>query len=283
MSIQSKKHLFRLLNVDSKEIHLIIENINDYYKERYLSKKDKYGDVKIDSKGNIEKRKINPSVGRLKIIQSRIQSRILSKIDLPFYIFGGAKKKDNVKNAKQHQGKKYKFVTDLRNYFPSINNKEVYRMFVRNKFSTDVASILTKLVTLNGSIPQGAPTSTTLANLVFIDVGNKIDIFCKKNGIIFTAFVDDLSFSSKEDFKHLIPFLIKIVSKKFLIHHKKTFYCSKCSVTGVIVNNNNLSLPNYFYDKLYKFTSNPKRHEGLKLYINKVNYISSVKNKKIKF
>src|SRR5690606_10788268 len=102
----------------------------------------------------------------------RIQKNILLKIDLPNYAFGAVKGKDNVDNAKQHQGKKYKFTTDLKDFFPSITNKAVNEMFVSQGFSHKVSGLLTKLTTYKGKIPQGAPTSSTLANLVFIKTGD---------------------------------------------------------------------------------------------------------------
>ena len=58
-------------------------------------------------------------------------------------------------------------------YFPTITNKQVYEMFTSNGFSPTVSRILTKLTTYNGKVPQGAPTSPTISNLVF-DAGFKI-------------------------------------------------------------------------------------------------------------
>ena len=80
--------------------------------------------------GRQKRRIINPSTLKLKEIQKRINKSILNKMSIPKYIFGGAKGKDNVLNAKQHQGKKFKFITDLTNFFPSITNKMVYDMFI---------------------------------------------------------------------------------------------------------------------------------------------------------
>jgi len=78
---------------------------------------------------------------KLKEIQKRINKSILNKMSIPKYIFGGAKGKDNVLNAKQHQGKKFKFITDLTNFFPSITNKMVYDVYIAYHFSPDVASL----------------------------------------------------------------------------------------------------------------------------------------------
>lgn len=169
---------------------------------------------------------------------------------MPEYAYGGIKNRDNIVNAKQHQGKKYKFTTDLKDFFPSISNKSVYAMFINNKFSPDVSSILTKLTTYKGSIPQGAPTSTTLANLVFCQTGKNLYEFSKKNELTFTSFVDDLSFSSKKDFKDKVPYILEIITKDYKISHQKTHYSRNPNITGLHPMNNWLKLPTSFHEKL---------------------------------
>ena len=114
---------------------------------------------------------------------------------MPDYAYGAVKGRDNVSNAKRHQGKKYKFTTDLKDFFPSITNKEVYEMFVGEGFSHEVSSLLTKLTTYKGKIPQGAPTSSTLANLVFRKTGDILSDFSKRK-VALLCFVDNLLFFS---------------------------------------------------------------------------------------
>ena len=79
----------------------------------------------------------------------------------------------------------------------------VYNTLVEKGFSPDVASVITKLTTFKGHLPQGAPTSTTLANLVFLPTGLKLNEIAKQHNLRFTIFVDDVTFSSHNDFKHL--------------------------------------------------------------------------------
>jgi RNA-directed DNA polymerase len=72
-----------------------------------------------------------PAKGRLKLIQDRIKSNILSRIELPEFVQGGVKKRDNLSNAKFHKGKLYKFATDLKKFYPTITSKKVFEMFRR--------------------------------------------------------------------------------------------------------------------------------------------------------
>lgn len=270
--IKSTKHLSYILKVDFKEIQTIINNIDNYYKEKVIIKLDKFGKPKLDKNGEPRKRIINPSLNRLKVIQKRIQKNILVTIELPSYAFGAVKRKDNVDNAKQHQGKKYKFTTDLKDFFPSITNKAVYEMFINQCFSHQIASILTKLTTYKGKIPQGAPTSSTLANLVFMKTGDILHQYAQDNKLTFTSFVDDMTFSSSTDFKSKVPKILEIITNDYKISHKKTYYSRNPNITGLHPMNNHLKLPKSFMNKLKSTEGKtPEQITGLLRYKEKVN------------
>jgi RNA-directed DNA polymerase len=269
--IKSTKYLAYTLKVDFKEIDSIIKSMDNHYREKIIIKLDKFGKPKLDKNGSPKQRIINPSINRLKIIQKRIQKNILLKIELPNYAFGAVKGKDNVDNAKQHQGKKYKFTTDLKDFFPSITNKVVYEMFVKQGFSHQVSSILTKLTTFKGKIPQGAPTSSTLANLVFMKTGDLLFEYAQQNNMTFTSFVDDMTFSSANDFKDKIPEILGIITSDYKISHKKTNYSRNPNITGLHPMNNHLKLPKSFMDKLESTEERtPEQKAGLLLYKKKV-------------
>ena len=128
---------------------------------------------------------------------------------MPEFAYGGVKGKDNILNAKRHKGQKYVFQTDLTDFYPYISSKRVYGMFVRVGFSADVASKLTKLTTYEGHLPQGAPTSTTIANLVFEPTGRKLQKLAEEHQLRLTTFVDDghvfaSSFWEKEEYQAFI-------------------------------------------------------------------------------
>lgn len=269
--IKTKKHLAYVLKVDFKEIQSIIQNIDSYYREKIIIKYDEFGKPKLDKDGKAQVRIINPSINRLKVIQKRIQKNILLKIKLPTYAYGAVKGRDNVDNAKQHQGKKYKFTTDLKDFFPSITNKEVNKMLVNQGFSYQIASIITKLTTYQGRIPQGAPTSSTLANLVFMKTGDLLHKYALQNNLTFTSFVDDITFSSANDFKLKVPEILEIITKDYKISHKKTNYSRSPNITGLHPMNNHLKLPNSFMDKLSSIEGKtPEQVAGLLMYKHKV-------------
>ena len=84
-------------------------------------------------------------------------------------------------------------------------------MFLREGCTPAIARILTKLTTHKYQVPQGIPTSTIIANLVFKPIGLEFEQLAKEHHIKFSMFVDDITLSSKSDFKKLIPNILSII------------------------------------------------------------------------
>lgn len=269
--IQKLKHLAFILKTSPSELDKVLNHIDCFYYEKATIKEDANGNPKLKH-GVVQRRILNPSIKRLKIIQGLAQKNILSRMHLPDYAYGAAKGKDNVRNAKVHQGKKFIFTTDLANFFPSINHKAVHKMFLQNGFSPIAAHYLTRITTYKGRIPQGAPTSSNLANLVFVPTGYELLAFAQQHKLTFTSFIDDLTFSSAKDFKHLIPEILAIIKAGgFAISHKKTNYKTKLpQVTGVVVKNNSLDVPHDFLKELDDPSLSIASRQGKLMYVDRV-------------
>ena len=146
-------------------------------------------------------------------------------------------------------------------------------MFRSFNFSPTVSRILTRLTTYKGKLPQGTPTSPTLANLVFIKTGKNLQEFSTNHNLTFTSFIDDLTFSSPTNFKDKVQFIINTLKTAgFKINHKKTNYKTKNPiVTGIIIKNNHLALPETFKDKLNDTSGKSQEQiRGLNQYADKV-------------
>ena len=153
----------------------------------------------------------------------------------------------------------------------------VYEMFTKNGFSPDVASLLTKLTTFSGHIPQGAPTSTTVANFVFAPEGRKIKEIADREGLRFTTFVDDITISGQHDFKSIVPDIMAIITSRFKINQNKTSYRSGITeITGVKMLNNSLTITDKLKESMAKETDNDSlRAKGMRNYANRIKAISS--------
>jgi len=273
--ITTEKYLYYILKTDKETVQNIIANIGEYYKTWGIPKFDKNTDTKIPN----ETRQLNSSIKKLKPIQKRIYSFLLKKAELPEYAYGGVKNKDNIRNAKHHQGNKYIFTTDLKSFFPSISHKQVFDLFLELGCTPTISKLLTHLTTHNRQLPQGVATSTLIANLVFRKTGNKISNFAKTNNMKFTTFVDDLTLSSKVDFKDCIPEIVQIITDDgYKISHGKTNYKTKNPViTGIVCQNNKLKLKKKTYKRLSRLknealtdASKERKYKGLSLYRKRI-------------
>lgn len=244
--ITNLKHLLYILKTDQHSLDSILENVDSFY---YIISKQKInkntGKPILDKNGVYATRTLSPSKGNLKALQTNLYKFLSTHATIPTYAYGGMKGKDNIKNARYHQGNKYVFTTDIKSFFPSITYTMVFQMFIREGCTPSIARILTKLTTWKYNLPQGTSTSSIIANLVFKPIGSQIEKIAKEKGIKFTTFIDDITMSSKTDFKDALPEIIKIIEEGgFKISRGKTHY-KTCDpiITGVICHNNNLVVP----------------------------------------
>jgi RNA-directed DNA polymerase len=265
MLITNRKHLLAVLGLNEKQLEELLGEIPKLYNP-YIKKE-------VKSDGKIKERAICPSVGKLLTIQHRIKKRILDLHALPEYVQGGVKGKDSISNSKRHQGLNHHFCLDLKNFFPSVKNNRVNKVLLRLGYSPDVASIITKLVTFKNQVPQGAPTSTSITNLVFYsEVDVKLEKLLEGRNIVYTRYVDDLNFSSQGNFDSLTTEITSIISdSNFKINRTKTFYkIGKVPITGSIVGQNRISPTQKLKDKLL----DPDRSESSKLGVQ--NFINRI-------
>lgn len=264
---------FKVIESSKREFGYIKEHIEDYYYRKEEPKKDQFGNIRVGSDGEQEVRVLHPSKGRLKVLQKIINSRIFSQIEFPPVVHGSVKKKSCITNAKAHQGNKYFLLTDLRGYFPSIHFKTVYSELVEQGFSPIVASYITRLVTYNKCVPQGAPTSPMIANLVFLPQDLHLIEICQKHALTYTRYIDDLTFSSKKFIEdELIQTLLDVIrNSPFKYHHRKTkTSIGITEITGVLAKNNNLDAPSRKYEKLSKLDPESKSATGLRGHIESI-------------
>lgn len=146
----------------------------------------------------IKYRNIDNPVKQLKDLQSRILKRILSHVDLPDYMFGAVAGKTLVAHGEQHVKNQGATVVrmDISSYYPNVTCSHVY--FVWNVILNcppPIARLLTELTTVDWHLPQGAPTSPAIANILLAAIYAPVCLASEKHGLEITTFVDDLIFS----------------------------------------------------------------------------------------
>ena len=185
---------------------------------------------------------IDNPVGPLRTLQDCIQARLLRPLRLPDYLHGGIPRRSPRTNAIAHLGQQVVVRADIGDCFPSITHQHVFRVWRETLGCTPtIARLLTQLTTFERHLPQGAPTSTTLANLVLHAAGAHVRQVCAVLGLTYTTFIDDLTFSGEE-----APGVLNTASLAFrkagfrLPHHKIKILRAGAQkqITGVILGPN---------------------------------------------
>ncbi len=245
-----KKHLLNqscLFQLKSKKKLSEILGINlNILKNKEYKKLIKYSNF-INEKGRI----INNPDDKLKKIQKRLL-KYLCKIETPNYLISGKKGLSYLDNARNHVSKyNYVVTSDISGFYKNCKRRHVYIM-LRKKFkmSEDIAGIITDFVCCDEYVPTGSPTSQIIAFFTYSEIFDKINEFAQEKKYIFTLYVDDMTFSSKEyiDRKILYEIELELRKKNLKFKNKKTKRYSKkenCVITGVAIDKNgNLRVPN---------------------------------------
>ncbi|PVM92376.1 hypothetical protein DDF62_04300 [Caulobacter radicis] len=175
----------------------------------------------------------------MKVVQWWINDVILSKFPQRDNVFGFVPGVSYVDNAAYHHGAVTMMNVDIKNFFPSIKSEDVLVCFMKIGYSKQVALGLSALTTYAGFLPQGAPTSPNLSNIVFSEFDEKISNICKLYNLKYSRYADDMTFSSigrvPKDFHRIIS---RELFPKFLLNDEKTQYMGagdKKEVTGLVL------------------------------------------------
>lgn len=217
------------------EMMKISNRSSDYYHSRDL----------ISLSGKV--RRIEAPAPMLMGIQRWILKNILNHIPLSDAACAYRKGCSLAHNAAPHIGKKCLVKLDISHFFESISYGRVYGIFRDIGYSKAVSTLLGKLCTLRGHLPQGAPTSPALANIVLSSFDETVLSYCTERGIGYTRYSDDLTFSAdKLDPKALIRFVRDaLFAEGFLLNKEKIRVLGSGAqhrVCGLVVNNK-LSVP----------------------------------------
>jgi RNA-directed DNA polymerase len=204
---------------------------DNYYNTYFISKKDRKKHRRIDS----------PSY-ELKSIQRWILHNLFYDIEVSSRANGFIKERGIKRNAQFHLQKRFLLTIDVQNFFPSISQQMVFNAL--NKYFTDkeFALKLAKLCTYERRLPQGAPTSPVLSNIIFKEIDEEIKNYCNTKLIVYSRYADDLVFScdTKNSLIEVYSFTNRILSSNsFSINKSKTRYMSgkgRMVITGVNIN-----------------------------------------------
>ncbi len=205
-------------------------------------------------------RLISAPMPRLKRLQYWVLDNILQKIPLSDHAHGFVPLRSIVSNARPHIGKKIVINMDLKDFFPTIGYPRIKGLFSNLGYNNEVSTLLalicsepeTETVEMDEQryyihskqrfLPQGAPTSPNISNIICYRLDKRLQGLAKKTGFVFTRYADDMTFSSQNSDKvmSLLNWVKAIITEEgFVLHPEKTRIMHKGvrqEVTGVVVN-----------------------------------------------
>jgi retron-type reverse transcriptase len=174
------------------------------------------------------------------------------------YAMGFTEGRSVVSNASIHKGQNYVFNIDLKDFFPSIEQPRVWKrlQLAPFNFPEKIASLIAGICSMKEMrthdnelqetfyvLPQGAPTSPIITNMICDTLDRRLAGLAKRFGLHYSRYADDITFSSMHhvyqkdgEFRNELKRII--TDQRFTINEDKTRLQKKGArqeVTGIIV------------------------------------------------
>ena len=283
--------IYRELSSLEKDLGVSAKMLYTLSNQRYRH----YHNVKIP-KGNGEFRELSVPDAFLKTVQTRIAQNLLALEPISPYAKAYRPGGSPLKNAEPHVGKPVLLKMDIRQFFDHIIYPVVKeKVFSAEKYSEANRVLLSLLCVHKDALPQGAPSSPAISNIIMRDFDNTVGAWCSQRHIAYTRYCDDMTFSGDFDPKEVKLFVkAQLRQLGFFVNDKKTVVSrdgQKKTVTGVVVNERpNISAAyrrklrqELYYCKTYGVYSHMTRIKAstseetyLRQLLGRVNYVLSV-------
>lgn len=179
-----------------------------------------------------------------KQLQRTILRRLLKRLRVHPSCIGFEPGKSIVHNALPHVGRAVVLKFDIVDFFPRTTAARIDRYFRMIGWDAEAAGILTKICTYEDGLPQGAPTSPRLSNLVNFGLDHIFQKIAERRKGTYTRYADDLTFSFPKDYpkkmRGVCQLVKQIVNKHgYQLQQKKSLTFRRHQrqvVTGLVVN-----------------------------------------------
>ena len=162
-------------------------------------------------------------------------------------------------NVTPHLKNRFLLKMDFKDFFPSLRPEDFHRLLQSHMGSLipeyspqdfrDLTRILFKACAdeTNLRLAIGAPSSPHLSNILLYEIDSSIQALCQRNGIVYTRYADDLSFSTSEAdllLNHevgIAEIISSFDSPQLKINSEKTVHTSLKRgrrITGLTISNN---------------------------------------------
>lgn len=153
-----------------------------------------YREVRVPKHGGGQRRLQIPD-DTTRELQRRILRRLLARARCHRAAVGFERNRSIVDAARPHVDRDLVIRIDIVDFFPATTAERVQDWFQRSGWEPTAAEFLTRCVTYQGALPQGAPTSPRLSNLVNARMDGGFRHLAKKFGGQYTRYADDITLS----------------------------------------------------------------------------------------
>jgi RNA-directed DNA polymerase len=284
---------------NTSHLSLLVGYNKNYIKRSVLHTKYFYRKFTI-KKINGGTRNLLEPLPSLKEIQNWILANILYQHKVSRYAKGYIPNRSIKDHVRYHTNEKTILTLDVKKFFNTISFDLVEKIFLEIGYSKIVSNLLTKLCFLEGELPQGAPTSPYISNIILIDFDNTISTYCADNNLKYTRYADDLAFSGDIKKTALIKLVRSELKKLGLKLNDDKIKLMKQNqpqiISGIVVNqkaqvpkNKRNKIRNeMFYIKKYGLENHLSKTKETKSYylknlIGRINYLLTINQKDTEF
>ncbi len=221
--------LERDLGIPVKTLYAVSNNLNHHYRTVQIPKKS----------GGL--RKLSVPDEMLKKIQRQITDVLLVHMPISRYATAYRFGSTTLKNARPHVGKPLLLKLDILHFFDSVRYSAVKdAAFPPEIYAGNIRILLAMLCYYKDALPQGAPSSPAITNILLFEFDETVGFWCRERSISYTRYCDDMTFSGDFEPREVISFVREELRKLgFLLNAQKTRIRragQRQSVTGIVVN-----------------------------------------------
>ena len=234
--------LERDLGIPIKTLYAVSNNLKGHYRKVLIPKKS----------GGYRKLSVPDEV--MKRIQRQISDVLLIHMPISRYAKAYRFGSTTMKNARLHVGKPVVLKLDILHFFDSIRYSDMKdKVFPAEIYAENIRILLAMLCYYKDFLPQGAPTSPAITNILMYKFDETVGTWCQERGIAYTRYCDDMTFSGDFAPAEAIWFVRQELRKMgFLLNEQKTRIQrsgQQQTVTGIVVNEK-MSIPADYRRKL---------------------------------
>ncbi len=221
--------LERDLGIPVKTLYAVSNSLSRHYRTVQIPKKS----------GGLRKLSVPDEI--LKKIQRQITDVLLASMPVSRYASAYRFGSTPLKNARPHVGKPLLLKLDILHFFDSIRYSAVKdAAFPPEIYAGNIRILLAMLCYYKDALPQGAPSSPAITNILLFEFDETVGFWCRERGIAYTRYCDDMTFSGDFEPQEVICFVREELRKLgFLLNAQKTRVQragQRQSVTGIVVN-----------------------------------------------